>query len=262
VRSTLAWMLIVLAGVVVFSWQRLEIVHLRAQVASQQAALGDVQLRVADLSGKPPSRESWLRRADGYSAELRSDERNVILGQYQDVVAKMDLPPATASRLQDLLTDRIEAVLDAEDAATRQGFAKGSAAMSTAVGSAIADLDREISGLLGPEGSRRLGELSAGGSPELAAIAAPPVVVNLVVQSPVTPVYEDQPAPSDTAYDYNPPALGYAYSYYPFATVFAGRTFRRPFGAERPLASVRPEAGRTERGEFRGEASRQPVRPR
>ena len=90
---------------------------------------------------------------------MRADERRVILNQYRDVLAQMDLPPATASRLQNLLTERIEAVLDAEDAAVREGFAEGSTETVRTVTLAMAEVDREITNLVGRDGSRLLDDL-------------------------------------------------------------------------------------------------------
>jgi len=151
VRSTIACVaILILAGAGIFSWQRSQIVHLRAQVARQGDALDDLSLRV-DLGRQQPSeapaehkeaRARVTRSVDYGWVAARTDERSVILDEYRDVLAQMNLAPETASRLQDLLADRVETVLDAQDAAVRVGFAEGSAQMARAVSMAIAQVDR------------------------------------------------------------------------------------------------------------------------
>jgi hypothetical protein len=160
--------------------------------------------------------------ADDGSAEARADERRLILDEYRDVLAQMNLPPETASRLQDLLTDRVETVLDAQDAAVREGFAEGSAQMARAVSLAIAQVDSDIVGLVGQDGIRRIDGLPAvqQAEPAVVPLAPAPVIVTVVVQAPSAPVvvYADsaaQPVGSDA----NSQFVSYPYSYYPlFAT--------------------------------------------
>jgi hypothetical protein len=154
---------------------------------------------------------------NGYSSDedgavLREDERRLILSQYRDALAQMNLPPATAARLQNLLEDRVEAVLDAEDADMRAGFAMGSAETSRTVAWAIADVDREIANLLSTAGFRPASPPSIQTPP-----AAPPDPAVTVVVAPAVAIEyaapEAQPAaPNDTsAYPY----LSYPYLYFP-----------------------------------------------
>jgi uncharacterized protein (UPF0335 family) len=255
VRSTLAWVaILVLAGLGVFGWQRSQIVRLRAQVARQGDALEDNQRRVEDLSqlveaasGRGTDAPAWpasLRvrktdRSDENSAALRADERRVILDQYRDILSEMNLPPETASRLQDLLTERIETVLDAEDAAVRVGFAEGSAETARAVTLAVADVDRDIANLVGAEGIRRIDGLPETAPPEPSVVvvqppAPAPTVVTVVVESPGAPSsYADAdaaPAVSDAAVAYAP------YFYYPIAGfISAPRALRSFVGARRAI---------------------------
>jgi hypothetical protein len=251
-RTTFIGVAVLLAGsVAVFSWQRSQIARLRGQMAQQAADLADNQKRVADLSvlvtgttarpvGATPATLS-LNRADRPSVPaggvvlLRADERRLILNQYQDVLAEMNLPPETATRLQYLLADRVEAVLDAQDAATREGFAEGSADMARAVTLAIGDVDRDIANLLGPDGNQRFNGLLYGTPP---AAPAPPAAVTVVNNT----VIEQAPAAAPAAASYAAPddayvsAPSYPYYSYPVATAFyvvdrrhePARNFRQP----------------------------------
>ena len=241
---------LVLGGAGLFWWQRSQIESLRAQVASQGVALERNQERLSGLSlllggsagpgaAAFPERSGVAgtrRRLDYDTAVLRADERRVILAQYRDVLAEMNLPETTAARLQDLLADRIEAFLDAQDAAVRVGFAEGSADMERAVALAIADDDRQIAALLGPDGNRRLNGMSSAAPAEPMVAPAPPaqpVVVTVVMPAPYPP--------SDT--DFAPqPVAGYAadaYAPYFFSTpgIFVSGGLGRPFGGARPGAA-------------------------
>lgn len=212
-RSTVAWIAaLVVAGTGVFSWQRTQIAALREQVARQGADLAESRERMDLLSrlveapartgayAAPQARLSRPSDADTGAATLRADERRVIVGEYRDVIARMNLPDATASRLGDLLADRIEAFLDAQDAAERQGFSEGSAEMQGAVALAIAYDDRAIAQLLGSEANGRLNRLLFQAPPDPAVQpepASPTTVVNVVVQAPPSPAYSEdagQPA--------------------------------------------------------------------
>ncbi len=214
-RSTVAWIAaLVVAGAGVFSWQRMQIAALREQVARQGADLAESRERMDLLSrlveapaprrtgayAALPARLARPDDSDAGAAALRADERRVIVGEYRDVIARMNLPDAAASRLEDLLADRIEAFLDAQDAAERQGFAEGSAQMQGAVALAIAYDDRAIAQLLGAEANGRLNRLLFQPPPEPAVQpepAAPTTVVTVVVQAPPSPAYSEdagQPA--------------------------------------------------------------------
>jgi hypothetical protein len=219
---------LILAGCGVFAWQRSQINRLRAQVTRQGEALDDLSLRVGAprLVGDTPvertgQSQAIARPRDAAFAEARADERRVIVDEYRDVLSQMNLPPETASRLQDLLTDRVETVLDAQDAAVRVGFAEGSAQMARAVSMAIAQVDRDIVGLIGQDGIRRL-DGTPTVQPEASVFPQAPVVVNVVVQAPSAPLpaYADStaaPAPQDAGAQY----VSYPYSYVPYYPVVA-----------------------------------------
>ena len=221
-RSTLSWVaILVMAGTGVFCWQRSQIVDLRAQVARQSDALADNERRVQDLSsmlipagGGVADAPAGHRVPDRDIASLRADERRIILDQYQDVVAEMNLPQAAASRLQDLLAERVETVLDAEDAALRAGFAEGSAETARAVTLAIAEVNSYIENVVGPEGIRRIDGAPSGvpaGPAEAPQPPAPPVVVSVVVQMQPAPSYEGEAAAT---------AVPDAYAGYPACSYF------------------------------------------
>jgi hypothetical protein len=234
VRSTLSWVVLpIIAGGAVFCWQRSQIVHLRAQVANQGDALEEISHRMDGEARAVPARASDARltRGAGDATVARTDERRLILDEYRDVLAQMDLPPGTAAHLQDLLTDRIETVLDAQDAAVREGFAEGSAQMARAVGLAVAQVDRDIVGLVGQDGIRRIDGLAPVPQDQPAVLAPPaaPVVVSVVVQAPsalAAYAYEtDQPAPPDAAAPYA------YYSYLPLYPVAAAPVRERELRA-------------------------------
>jgi hypothetical protein len=222
VRSTVSCIvaILVLGAAGIFSWQRSQIVHLREQVARQGDVLDDLSLRAdRERASDAPAmlvstRARAARPADVGLMAARADERRVILNEYRDVLAQMNLAPETAARLQDLLTDRVETVLDAQDAAIREGFAEGSAQMARAVGLAIAEENRDIVGLVGQDGMRRIDGYPAPQQQEPAAIplASAPVVVNVVVQAPAAPLA----AYPETAAQAEAPDSGAQYASYPF----------------------------------------------
>jgi hypothetical protein len=233
---------LVLAGACVFWWQRSQIAQLRAQVARQGDALGDLSARLGD-EGQPslPARHSSLASLriqpsrgtfDG-AAEMRAEEKRIILVQYQDILAQMDLPPEKASRLLDLLTERIDTVLDAEDAAIQVGFTEGSAQTARAVSLAIADVDRDIVGLVGVDGMRRIDGSTAAPPSMTASGPEPivPVVVNVFVQGPAPQAaYVDSspaPASADAASGY----VSYPYPYFPLYPLQA--VLNEPRGSHR-----------------------------
>ncbi|HXQ79790.1 MAG TPA: hypothetical protein VN775_00665 [Opitutaceae bacterium] len=242
-RTTAGWIAaLVLGGAGVFWWQRSQIASLRQQVARQGAALEDSRERVDELSRlvtgptayRPlPARVSPRAERDYDGAAVRAEERRVILGQYRDVLARMDLPPATASGLEDLLTDRVEAFLDAQDAAKRQGFAEGSAETEGAVAAAIAANDREIADFLGPDADRRLNRILVPAAAQPAVMpeaAAPPVVVTVVVQAPQAPDYGNAAAQPAVSYADNPYS---PYYFYPYPGFFVVGTPAHGFAAAR-----------------------------
>jgi hypothetical protein len=266
VRSTLAWVtILILAGLGVFAWQRTQIVRLRAQVTRQGDALETNQKRVEDLSllidaasGRGTEVRAWPAsfrsggpaRSEGSSAALRADERRVILDQYRDILSGMNLPPDTASRLQDLLTERIETVLDAEDAAVRFGFAEGSAQTARAVTQAVAEVDRDIANLVGSDGIRRIDGTPETPQPEPSVVvvepqAPAPTVITVVVQSPAAPSYGDAdtaPAVSDAGVPYSP------YFYYPIAGfIGAPRTLRSFVAGRSAVVRIHREITRFEK---------------
>jgi hypothetical protein len=223
---------LVLAGACVFCWQRSQINRLRAQVARQGDALEDLSARV-DGGGRPSLAASRpelaslrvqpARPTNDGAAEMRAEERRVIAAQYQDILAQMDLPQDKAARLINLLTERIDSVLDAEDAAVRVGFSEGSAQMARAVSLAISEVDRDIVGLIGTDGMRRIDGLSS--APASAAPVAPepaaPVIVNVIVQAPAPQqAYVDSTPAPDSA-DAGPQYVSYPYPYFPLYPIAA-----------------------------------------
>jgi hypothetical protein len=220
--------ILILGGAGIFSWQRSQIAHLREQVTRQGDVLNDLSMRAERerINEAPaslePTRARFARAADETLMTARADERRVILNEYRDILAQMNLAPDTAARLQDLLTDRVETVIDAQDAAVREGFAEGSAQMARAVSVAIAQEDRDIVGLVGQDGFRRIDGYPAQ-QPEPAVVpqAPSPVVVNVVVQGPSTPFATyPEPATEPVASDSGAQYASYPYfQYYPIAAV-------------------------------------------
>ena len=258
--------ILVLGGAGVFWWQRTQIASLRSQVARQGAALSENQDRVDRLSlvlagadarradSRPfratPARAGRLLGTDYDDAVMRADERRVILSQYRDALAELNLPEAAASRLEDLLTDRIEAFLDAQDAARMEGFAEGSAETQRAVALAISSYDRAIAELIGPDANGRLDRLRTSPLPEDAVMpgpAAPPVAVTVYVQAADAPDYAYSAPPPAVPADYSPAPYYYLPSTGFFAAGGPGRPYTRPHpGAPRPERP--PYALRAHRG--------------
>lgn len=214
---------LILGAVGILSWQQSEIAHLSAQLARQSAVPAPEDVR------SPNVRPQYaVARVSPWG--LSADERNYILDQYRGVLAKMNLPPATASRLEDLLTERIAAALDAQDESARYGFADGSPESTRAESYAIAHVDQEIAALVGAEADERLNWLLAG-SP--APVAAPTIVVNVVTPPPVVPVEVDTAAQPEYDYTYSQPAP-YYYNYgYPIASYWVGEVYSRPYVRDR-----------------------------
>jgi hypothetical protein len=235
---------LVLAGTGVFWWQRSQISHLRAEVSEQGAAIEDLSLRVAgDDGGAPPRADAPRSLGDARDA-FRADERRLILDQYRDVLSQLNLPPETAARLQFLLTDRVETVLDAENAAIRVGFAEGSAETARAVAQAVAGVDRDIVSLVGADGIRRIDGLPAASAPqpEVAPEPAPPSVVVTVVVQAAAPTYS-----ADAATQVQDPGALAQYSPYPYFYLFPAVVSRR--GPPNRLGGERNPVERQRRGQ-------------
>ena len=234
---------VILAGAVVV-WQRSQLAAIRQQMANQERAQAEDRRRVDAMTlflGEAPGparafaaslRAASAPDAGTAAAVSRTEERRLILDQYEGVLAAMNLPESTSARLKDLLTDRIETVLDAEDAARRAGLAEGSVESTRAVAQAISGLDHEIALLVGLDGMRRLDGSQAPGS---APAPAPATVVTVIVQTAPAapaPVYADATqtyAAADTsAYsglDYYPAFAVGGYPLYPaVARATPGRT--------------------------------------
>ncbi len=185
-----------LAGIAFIGWQRSQIARLQSQVSAERGAIEDLSRRAATGDPQAMAAATVPRAADDGMAALRSDERRLILDQYQGVLSQLNLPPETAARLQDLLAERVETVLDAENAAIRVGFAQGSAETARAVSLAVAGVDRDLISLVGMDAVRRIDGPPEERAPEPAAApapAAPAVVVTVVVQAPA-PQYDLPPA--------------------------------------------------------------------
>jgi len=225
-RSTTSWVvtvLLVIAGANLFWWQHYQIAGYRALLADRQELLSGHAYRrtgfARDAAAMPavwtPSAASsgGLTRTDLIQTDSRADDRNLILDQYQDAIAQLNLPPDKARQLLDLLDERVQAVLDAEDSARRQGYAEASAVAQRAVAMAIAQEDQRIVQLIGVVGQRTLegqGSTPVGASAPTAA----PVTMVVNVMAPTAPDYQ---AP---AYPTSPPAYGAAdygaYSTFPY----------------------------------------------
>jgi len=225
----------------VLSWQQIEIAHLSAQLARQSDAPAPAGFRPQDFRPQHavPSASPW---------GLSADERKFILDQYRDVLANMNLPPATASRLQNLLTERIAAALDAQDESARYGFADGSPETTRAESYAIAHVDQEIAALVGLEADQRLNWLLAGSPSAPAGAPAPaPVVVNIVTPAPAVPVEVYTEAQPEDNYAYTQPAPYYYYYGYPVTSYWVGEVYSRPFVRDRfegQRGGSRPEPSR------------------
>ncbi len=251
-----------LGGASFILWQRSQIAALRGQVDAQGAVLAGDRERLDEISQQvdPTGEQSGVARAatlrasfvhpTDYGSAARAEERRVILAQYRDVLARVNLPDDAAGRLQDLLADRVEAFLDAQDAARRQGFAEGSAAMERAVALAIGEDDRLIAELLAAARDHRLERPNIpvpAEPPVEPAPAAPTVVVNVVNQAPYGTPAPDQTAPP--AADF--PAATYAPFYYPPMGFVVVGGLNRPFIGSRPGISRphrSPEGPRLRRG--------------
>ena len=256
----MAWVaFLIVAGAGVIAWQQIQIAQLRAQVARQADANGHPNDREVRLSPTSPvstvaAKVNGLRRYVDNRAEVRANERRIILDQYRDVLTEMNLPTATALRLQDLLTERIESVLDAEQAASEQGYTWGSDETARAVMFAIAGTNQEIVRLVGLEAERRLDGLLPSASPEVVIVPEPatsPAFVTVVVQAPPAPSYADALTPADIPAAY--PGY-YPYATYPLPGVVLGRGVVSPAGLRsgpvrpyRPSMSLRTTAARGER---------------
>lgn len=242
-----------LGAAVVFWWQRSQIVGLSGQLNRQDQALARQQDRIDELvSGSETHPHASGVRGGGWSSPaLRADERQLILEQYRDVLAQMNLPPETATRLKNLLTDRIAAVLDAEDAAVQAGFAEGSAQTVRAVSLAVAESDREMAALVGAEGLRRLDGWSGPAQPAIATATVAPAAVNVFVSNNA-PIggYADtsEVAPAD-AYPSDYAAAPYYSSgwYGPVVYPYYGVAYGRggAIRGSRALGAGRPGSGRS-----------------
>ncbi|MGD1031652.1 MAG: hypothetical protein ABSA05_10960 [Opitutaceae bacterium] len=219
-RAILASAAILIVGAFgMLCWQQSEIASLSAQLNRQSASPQDVRPRPAVAVAAPRG--------------LSADERRFVLDQYRGVLAKMNLPPATSLRLQDLLTERIAAAMDAQDAAARDGFADGSPETARAESAAIARVDEEIAMLIGAEADTRLNWYLAG-SPSSPAVApaAPTIVVNVEAPPPAPVEVDTAEQPAD-AYVYTQPAP-YIYNYgYPYTGYWVGEVYSRPYVRER-----------------------------
>jgi len=182
-RATLVWIIALFAALSwVVCWEEWQIVRLRreemgllADLRASQGQVGELrdilqlaekrQRRTAAQVGaiarlQEEAAASRVRRDQESPALGRKDLRRIILSQYSDSLARLNLPPETLARLKDLLVARGEALLDARDAAASEGIADNSAEMAEAANEATADLNRDIADLLGGDAYARLQEAS------------------------------------------------------------------------------------------------------
>lgn len=199
-------------------WQRTEIARLRADAARQQASLEQLSDRIAaaeDAQARAEDRMAAIavaalsRRAPATFA--REAERRLILSRYRDLLAELSLPAATRARLEDLLVDRVETVLDAEDAGEREGIAEDSPAMTSAELQAVAGVDRAIVELLGSREAALLAAPagSSAAAPEVQVAVSPPVVVVAPIPEPAPADYAAPPAGSAVPVYYTLPVFDY-----------------------------------------------------
>jgi hypothetical protein len=220
-RSTTSWVvtvLLVIAGANLFWWQHYQIASYRAQLEDRQLLPSGHHYRRSgyprDSAATPAAwtphaaSSGGLTRADLNQSDSQADDRNLILDQYRDAIAELNLPPEKASRLLDLLDDRVQAVLDAEDNARRQGYAEASAVAQRAVAMAIAQEDQRIVQLIGLVGQRTLEGQGASAPP-----AAPTTVVVNVMPAPASDYAAPAYAAAPPAYDAGDYA---AYTTYPY----------------------------------------------
>jgi len=224
-RSTTSWVvtvLLVMAGGNVFWWQHSQIASYRAQLEDRdrQDLLSEHPYRrtgysrdlalAASASTSHSASSGGLTRADLKQTDFRADDRGLILDQYRDAISRLNLPPEKASQLLDLLDERVQAVLDAEDNARRQGYAEASAVTQRAIAMAIAQEDQRIVQLIGLVGQRMLDGLGATASGASAPPAGPTTMIVNVMPAPLP----DFTAPAYTPLpDYDAGGYGYPYIY-------------------------------------------------
>lgn len=254
----LAWPWIIAALVAIGAtnllwWQQSRIEVYRTRLAWQAAApaeasVGDPAPRAMFAAYRPSaaaggSARTELSPREAASSPLSNEERQLILDQYRDAMAQLNLSPAVAARLQDLLVERIQAILAVEDQARRQGYAEASALVEQAVAQTIAREDERIVSLIGLEGDLRLNGRQEEAQPAEES-PAPTTVVNIIAAPPATPDYttaEAVPADTSLASGYWP----YSGFYYPPVVGYAAIGQGRVHGAPR-----RFEAARTFRASF------------
>ena len=222
-RSPSTWLvaalIVVLAGVL--AAQQGEIGRLRSRSEQQSAFLGDSQQRLLDLTGRLADAEKaradanadlarWSAAASGAENLKRDqrrgerapcereDERRLILGRYENLLARMNLPAGAADRLKDLLVERSEARWDAQDVAEELGIARGTAEMTQAMAQATAGVDREISRLVGPGTDwRKMADGSSAYDGALVSTGETPPVPVAAYAPALAPSYTCAPAQPD-----------------------------------------------------------------
>ena len=238
-RSLLTWPAALLAvlfcGITLQQWQ---LVRLHRQFSGQAAALAASQQQVADLTTQLgtanaarqlAANQPQLGRLAGNTAFWRENERRLMLSSYAGFLAQANLPADRLARLQDVLVERAEAVLDAKDIAEQAGIVNGTLEMQRAIVVATADLDREVAELLGPASPVRTQELATLTAQDEAVAAAPAPVENDSAYAP--PAYAYAPAAVTAAPAYA--VLESPAAYYPAEGVFYGNRRENRF-RERP----------------------------
>jgi hypothetical protein len=237
--TAIAFAVLAASGAGVIAWQRMQIVELRAQAAEQAVALGDNRQRIDELSGRLAVAEEAEEKTAGQlraiseaaglgrttGAALGDDERRLILARYRDVIAQLNLSPAAASRLGDLLVDRVETVLAAESAAERAGVPDGSPDMARVESESISPLDQEIAAVVGPGAGQLFG------APSVVVVApAPATYVLAGVPDESAPV-----APEPAQVSPNPAYPYYGYAVYGVAGPGWERRGERPREPRSPV---------------------------
>ena len=83
-------------------------------------------------------------------------QRMNMLRQYGDAIAGMHLPPDEAEKLKSLLVERQNSMNDARDAAAKAGIKPGTPEMAQATSQAAAEVQQQITGLIGADGNAQL----------------------------------------------------------------------------------------------------------
>jgi hypothetical protein len=111
------------------------------RIAPRPAAAPAAKSKPADAAASGPARGTPTFHLDGPKLDA------VIAYRYSALFSRLNLPPAQAAQLKQLLTERQQTTMDAVNAGTQQGL--DLPALRQAVAAAQADTDTQIGALLG-----------------------------------------------------------------------------------------------------------------